>query len=225
MALTLTASGGKTEKFSDFENGMYLLSLRSLKLTESTQFTNKDGTPKQQVECQFVLPEIDDPESGGPVEVRTWLGASLLPPDPNAKSDAGKKGSYLWKLVYAMTGHQVPWDESYDLETLINGQCRALVEIGEKGYPRINNSTFTSAQRRQPAQRPQPAVVAEPERKAADPKQIKMIRMAAEVQEVTEDALVLYVATHWGGATLDALSEQEAREVLDGIQKGEVPPF
>jgi hypothetical protein len=105
MALTLTANTGSTDLYSDFEAGAYLLELRSMKITESQKFTDKEGNPKQQIECDFILPDVADPNGEGQARVRTWLGASLLPPDPNAKSDAGRKGSYLWKLVQVISGH------------------------------------------------------------------------------------------------------------------------
>lgn len=230
MALTLTANSGSTDLYEDFEAGAYLLELRSMKVTESQKFTDKDGNPKQQIECQFVLPEVEHPVEGGPLEVRTWLGASLLPPDPNARSEAGRKGSYLWKLVQVISGHACQQGEEFDLETLFGGRCKAYLSLNDRGYPRIHNDTFAPATKAKAApSSPAPAAAA-PARPAPPkapparpdgptmitPDQMALIREAwahgverGEFGGTLED----YLARDWGGRALVEIRADEYAEL------------
>lgn len=227
MSLTMTASAGSasTEKYADFEAGAYLLELRAMKITTSDKFQDKDGNPKQQVECDFVLPEVEDPEHGTPVGVRTWLGASLLPPNPESRSDLGKKGSFLWKLVKVISGHECQPSEDFDLETLFNGQCKAYVSLSDRGYPRIHNDTFAPAKKAATAAKASPAKAAPPKPKAEaatiSAEQVALIEEAWGKGEF-EGELPAWVADNYTGRTLAQIRADEYDELAETLG---VAPF
>lgn len=226
MSLTMTASSGSasTEKYADFENGVYLLELKKMEITESTKFKDKDGNAKKQVQSDFSLVEVEDPETGAPVSVRTWLGASLLPPNPESKSDLGKKGSFLWKVVKVISGHECQPDEEFDLETLYNGQCKAYVSLNDRGYPTINNETFAPAKKTM-ATKASPAKAAPPKPKAEaatiSAEQVALIEEAWGKGEF-EGELPAWVADNYTGRTLAQIRADEYDELAETLG---VAPF
>lgn len=144
MSTTMKAGGaGTSDMFADWETGVYTLEVTGLTATESTLYKNQDGTPKEQIEVRFVLPDVADPQDGTPLKRKTWLNAYLSGPRPDAKSPRARKGSQLWQLVRAASGVACVDEEEYDLDALCVGKLvRAIVKLNDKGYPSIDNDSF-----------------------------------------------------------------------------------
>lgn len=225
MAMTLTASAGSsTERYDDFEAGVYDVEIQSLKLVDSTLFTNKDGTPKQQVELQCVLSDATDSE-GNPATTKVWLNAVILPPNPNGKSENAKKGSHLWRLIGAVTGKKLNDGDDFDLEALVGGRFRAYCDLSDKGYPRIKNDTIASHKKAvaAPTKPAPPKPAAPPAPAMITPNQIQSIRDGWAAGGFGDDGeLAKWVADNYGGR---GLAQIEASE-LDGLRETlALPPF
>lgn len=225
MSTTMRAGGaGTSDMFADWETGVYTLEVTGLTATESTLYKNQDGTPKEQIEVRFVLPDVADPQDGTPLKRKTWLNAYLSGPRPDAKSPRARKGSQLWQLVRAASGVACVDEEEYDLDALCVGKLvRAIVKLNDKGYPSIDNDSFeplrtkpTPAASVAPPTRPLPPP---PSRKAAPVRdQAQLDRLiaagvAAEIDEAGLDAWATKTYTHG----LAALTPEECEELIAAL--------
>lgn len=226
MATTLTTSvGSGTDRFDDFEIGVYDVAIESLKIVDSTMYTNKDGTPKQQVELQCELPDVEDSE-GNTVTTKVWLNAVILPPNPTGKSDNARKGSHLWRVIGAVTGKQLADGDDFDLEELVGGKFRAYCELSDKGYPRIKNDTIASGRKtatkaKAPTKPGSPAKAAPPA--MLTPEQITHISdgwLKGGYGDVVE--LKAWVQANYDGRDLDAIRADEYAGVCEVL---ELAPF
>lgn len=226
MATTMRgAAAGTSDMFSEWETGVYTLEITGLMVTESTLYQNKDGSPKEQIEVRFVLPDVDDPQDGTPLKRKTWLAAYLGGPNPASKSARGRKGSALWQLVKAASGVACVEEEEYDLDALLIGKSvRAIVKLNDKGYPSIDNDSFEPVKAKAvpvaPPTRPLPAPPKRPAaptpRRTED--QLNRLFAAGLAQEEPLDQAALdgWAVTSYGHG-LDALTPTECEELIAAL--------
>jgi hypothetical protein len=210
-----TASTG-TDKFVDFEERRY--QLRVVKCEESVS-PPPDNRP--QFKWEFALEGSRDPESGGELIRRVWTSQIW--------NETSGKESHLVLLARALCGPAITEHEFNRLsfEDLVGLRGSALVSIDAKGWPAIDKTTFRAI-----ANRPAAAPVAAPSMPAtaipgatANPKQVQLMHMAAEANDIPPDSLALHIAERFGGKTDKDLTGAEVVAVTTSIQNGEIAPF
>lgn len=225
MATTMRgAAAGTSDMFSEWETGVYTLEIIGLSMTESTLYQNKDGSPKEQIEVRFVLPDVDDPQDGTPLKRKTWLAAYLGGPNPTSKSPRGRKGSALWQLVKAASGVACVEEEEYDLDALLIGKSvRAIVKLNDKGYPSIDNDSFEPIKAKvapvAPAARPLPPP---PARKAAparrtDDQLTRLFAAGLAMEDPLDQAALDAWSVQSYGHGLDALTPEQCEELIAAL--------
>jgi hypothetical protein len=203
MSMTMTAGGSAatSDLYGDFESGVYEIEVSGMKMAQSTLYKDKEGNAKEQVEFTVTFPDVEDPQSGDPLQRKVWLGAVLLEPNPDAKTPRGKQGSQLWRFVLAASGTRCQDGVRYDLEELcLRKRLRAYCRLNENGYPRIDNDSFEPVKARKsptPAAPAAPAVAA-PARPT--PPKPAAPRPAGLTDDQMEQVRTTWAAAGYGGA-------------------------
>lgn len=216
MPATLSSTG--TEQFLSFEEKRYQIRVVSCQETTSPPPDNRP-----QYKWEVALEGTEDPMNGGELVRRMWTSQIW--------NDTPGKESHLVIVARALCGPQVTQEafEQLDYPDLVGLRGSVMVKLDAKGWPSIDKETFkpiAAARQLQAPARPaaQPAPVAQAEA-LADPRQIKLLHLAAEAAEVDAGRLAEYIATKFGGKTEAMLTAAEAKAVLTDIQNGEIAPF
>lgn len=211
MPATMSSTG--TEQFLEFEERRY--NVRVVKCEESIS-PPPDNRP--QYKWEVALEGTTDAMNGGEWVRRMWTSQIW--------NDTPGKESHLVIVARALCGLQITQAgfEALSYEDLIGLRGSVMVKLDAKGWPVIDKETFKPVSAgKAAAARPTPApLVTET---LADPKQIKMLHLAAEAAEVEATILAEHIATKFGGKTDVQLTSVEAKAVLNDIQNGEITPF
>lgn len=229
MAMTMTGGGSAatSDLYGDFESGVYEIEIVGMQMAKSTLYKDKEGNAKEQVEFTVTFPDVEDPQSGDPLQRKVWLGAVLLEPNPDAKTPRGKQGSQLWRFVLAASGVRCQDGVEYDLEKVCMGKrLRAYCRLNEQGYPRIDNDTFEPSKKAKavapvvaqaeavvasaptrptPPARPQP-----PAPGGLSPNQMELVKAGwSEAGYGDSAALATWIADNYGGRGLAQIKAEE----------------
>lgn len=243
MAMTMTGGGSAatSDLYGDFESGVYEIEITGMQMAKSTLYKDKEGNAKEQVEFTVTFPDVEDPQSGDPLQRKVWLGAVLLEPNPDAKTPRGKQGSQLWRFVLAASGVRCQDGVEYDLEKLcLRKRLRAYCRLNEQGYPRIDNDTFEPSKKAKAAApvvaqteagaasvtapaRPAPPRPAAPKPAGLTDDQMEKVRATwASAGYGEPGALAAWVSENYGGRGLAQLRADEWDGLVEALG---IPPF
>lgn len=153
MAITMTATQG-TDKWADFEDGLYELIFREMEEDE--------GKFGPQYKVYFRVVDLSDPETGEPATISTWVSQKF-------NISPGKE-SNLALMVRALLGRDPEEGEEVSDAALSDKHCMAYVALSDRGWPRIKNDSFAKVR------------TAKPAAKALPPKPVAKSKLQPELQ-------------------------------------------
>lgn len=220
MAIALPRMSEGTDRFADFEDGIYELAFLDME--------EDSGQYGPQYKIRFELPEVLD-QDGKPQVLRTWLNQKLTPPP---------KASNLYILLAALLGRDITIEDELDDRMLRGTRCQARVALNDKGYPRIDNATYTRLRRagQRPATPPPAPAPAAPAPVAATPasapqaspmteRTVAKIKRLMAAEDLGDEAVNTHCAARFNNADWPSLTEAEGQELAGHLAAGEIAPF